>query len=115
MLPKTQAKSVEERRDEIVGTRGDEFLKVVSYKAYDKFPEVKIYKGKPENIRFYSDGLEVLVDVTSSNRAIATFNSIGSLATLDHSPISMSYIFQLIDERKQRILQYTIDAQEGEY
>jgi len=115
MLPKTQAKSVEERRDEIVGTKEDEFLKVVSYTAYDKFPEVKIYKEKPENIRFYSDGLEVLVNITSSNRAIATFNPIGTLATLDHSPISISYIFQLIDERKQRILQYTIDAQKGEY
>ncbi len=108
-LPETQAKSVEERRNEIVGTKDDEFLRIVSYGTYDSFPEIKPYKGRPENIRFLKDGVESLIEVTNSDRVV------GSTRTLEGSPIDTTYVFHLIDENARRILKYSIDAIKDEY
>jgi len=108
-LPKTKAKTVEERRKEIVGTKDNEYLKVVSYTEYSALPEVKPYKAKPENIRFLKDGLETLVGIASSNRAVATPRA------LEHSPIDTTYEFMLIDEGKKRILKYQIDGTSKEF
>lgn len=109
VLPKTDAKSVEERRNEIIETRDDEYLRIVSYSEFDKLPEVKPYKEKPENIRFFPQGLEVLVKTGH------TMRTVGSRLNLEQSPIDTSYEFHLIDEQKKRILIYSIDAGNEEY
>ena len=64
-LQKTQAKSVEERRKEIVSAV-DEYTRIERYFAYETLPEVAPYDHRPENIRFFSDGLEFLVSVKDS-------------------------------------------------
>lgn len=113
MLPKTQAKTVEERISELVGKTNDKYLHINSYRAYNEFPEVKPFRGKPDNIRLYTDGVEFLVNCTTSDRII----SIGdpNRGNIEASPMNTSYIFQLIDENRKRILEYSIDAQDGEY
>lgn len=108
-LPKTEAKNIEDRRNEIAAIRGDEFFRVRNYRSYETMPEVKPYKEKPENIRFFQDGVEVLIAIEDSMRAI------GTSRTLSISPMDTRYVFQLIDENKKRVLEYSIDASKDEF
>lgn len=108
-LPKTKAKSVEERRDELVSSVDDEFLRIVSYRSYENLPEVKPHLRKPENIRFYPGGVEVLVGFENSNRII------NNPKTLENSPIDTTFVFLLIDESRKRVYEYSIDAQRNDY
>ena len=112
MLPSTKAQNVEERRDELVKRTNDEYFKIVSYTEYDKFPEVKLYNEKAENIRFFPDGLEVLVRIGISNRVIRRGGGEGNI---EQSPVDTTHTFQLIDEKRKKILEYSIDGIKGEY
>jgi len=109
VLPKTEAKTVDERRNEIVNSK-DEYIKVEKYFPYEVFPEIKPHNSKPENLRFFQDGLEVLLSVTDSDRFIGK-----ELRKENQSVIDTRNTFQLIDEKRKRILHYTIDAIKGEY
>lgn len=104
VLPNTNAQSVDERRNEIVSSE-DEFLKIKKYQEYSEFPEIKPYEENPKNIRFFPDGLEILVSTSPSHRFIN-----GVISKQTTSPIDTSYDFQLIDEKRKKILEYSIDG-----
>lgn len=109
VLPKTEAKSIEERRTEIVSTQ-DLYLRIEKYYPYETLPELKPHNSRPENLRFFPDGIEILVSCGDSNRFIGR-----ELRPENESPINTKYKFQLIDEIRKTILEYTIDAIKGEF
>lgn len=100
-LPKTESQTVEERRKEITSTE-DEYLRVIKYSEYDQFPEVVPHKNRPENIRFFPDGLEVLVSVSDSDRFVGGLDN--------PSPVDTRYTYKLIDETRKKILEYSLDT-----
>ena len=92
-LQKTDAKNIEERMKEVIKSNSNI---VINYKGYDTLPEIKPFGGLSENIRFYSDGLEILVDV-DHNRT----------GTIRHDTNKV----QLINEIRKGVLTYSFNEQ----
>ena len=104
-LPKTEAKTVEERRDEIVDARHeDSYTRIENYHSYDVFPQLEPHEKKPQNIRFFPDGVEALVSVQDSQKGLSS----GSL-------VDTTFRFLLIDQGRKMILEYSIDAPKSEF
>tara|TARA_Y100000310_G_C20123131_1_gene552383 strand:+ start:59 stop:337 length:279 start_codon:yes stop_codon:yes gene_type:complete len=89
MLPPTQARTVAERLDEILNLEG---VIIEGYTAYTDatFTPVRPNGGSPDNLRFFSDGLEVLAKMGSGKGG----------KEISH--------LRLYDEGLRRMLKYTL-------
>lgn len=93
MLPATSVETIKERKKEILSSNG---LRVKRCSSFDNF-EVNPYNGDPTNIRFYNDGVEVLVKEESI---------LGGREEFSESRRQHIY---LVDLEQKTILEYSLE------